>query len=659
MSDGAATSSAAVPSRGGWWTAVILAGACLAVYWNSLGAPFLFDDGPAILRNETIRQLWPLDRVLQPPLEGAGVTGRPLVNLSLAVNYALGGLEVRGYHAMNLALHVLAVLTLWGVLRRTLRFEIVGSPLVGGPPRDQGTVRRQAPTLPNAAESFAFTVALLWAVHPLLTESVVCVVQRNEVMGGLFYLLVLYAFIRAVSGGGRLWLAASVAACLLGMATKEIMATAPLLVLLYDRTFVAGGFAAAWRQRRGYYLSLAATWLLLAWLMLGNNQRDGIVGFGLGVSSWEYLLTQCRALTTYLQLSLWPHPLVLDYGAEMVRRPAEVWLQGILVVTLLLATGWALVRKPVWGFLGAWFFIILAPSSSFVPLTTQPIAEHRMYLPLVAVLVLALAGIRRLAGPRTVLVVGLLAVALGAATFRRNEVYRDEERLWTDLIARQPANARAHASLGHYLVRTERWAEAAVRYEQVLRLRPDYADARSDYAGVLSRLGRLPEAIPHYEEALRLKPDDATIHYNLGLALMQAGRLPEARVSLENAVRQPKGRGRADWHAALGNVLLDLNEVPAAAGEFARALEIQPAATEARHNLALALVRLGRPAEAIPHYEAVLRQLPGSAQVHHNLAFALAQAGRVAEAIGQEEEALRLNPGLTAAREQLVRLRGR
>jgi tetratricopeptide (TPR) repeat protein len=437
------------------------------------------------------------------------------------------------------------------------------------------------------------------------------------------------------------------------------MATAPLLVLLYDRTFVAGGFAAAWRERRGFYLSLAATWLLLAWLMLGNNQRDGIVGFGLGVSAWEYLLTQCRALTTYLQLSFWPHPLVLDYGAEMVRRPGEVWWQGILVLTLLLATGWALVRKPVWGFVGAWFFIILAPSSSFVPLTTQPIAEHRMYLPLVAVLVLAVAVIRRLAGPRTVLVAGLLAVALGAATIRRNGVYRDEERLWTELIAQQPANARAHASLGHFLVRAERWAEAAGRYEQVLRLRPDYADARSDYAGVLGRLGRLPEAIPHYEAAARLKPDDATIRYNLGLALMRAGRLPEARVSLENAVRLPRGRGRADWHATLGNVLLDLNEVPAAAAEFARALEIQPEATEARHNLALALVRLGRPAEAIPHYEAVLRRLPGSAQVHHNLALALAQAGRVPEAIAQEEEALRLNPGLTAAREQLVRLRWR
>ncbi|MDI1249518.1 MAG: hypothetical protein PSV13_11695, partial [Lacunisphaera sp.] len=395
MSDGAATPTAANPARRGWWAAVILAGACLAIYWNSLDAPFLFDDGPAILRNETIRTLWPLDRVLQPPLEGAGVTGRPLVNLSLAVNYALGGLDVRGYHAMNLALHALAVLTLWGVLRRTLWLN-VGRGLSPTSLNMSGV----KPDLHNEPESFAFAVALLWAVHPLLTESVVCVVQRNEVMGGLFYLLTLYGFVRSVAekgdvGRDRLippsdaprrdqrsrptiiaWQAFAVVSCLLGMATKEIMATAPLVVMLYDRTFVAGGFSAAWRQRRGYYLSLAATWLLLAWLMLGNNQRDGIVGFGLGVSSWEYLLTQCRALTTYLQLSFWPHPLVLDYGAEMVRRPGEVWGQGILVLTLLLATGWALVRRPVWGFVGAWFFVILAPSSSFVPLTTQPIAEH-------------------------------------------------------------------------------------------------------------------------------------------------------------------------------------------------------------------------------------------------------------------------------------------
>src|SRR5450432_4141434 len=223
--------------------AIVLA--VVAAYANSLNGPFLFDDAPAIVGNPTIRHLWPPTAALSPPSDGSGVTGRPLVNFSLAVNYAIGGLDVRGYHLANVTLHLLAALTLWGVLRRTLRRSLVDA-------------RKEA-----RAERVAGIATLVWAVHPLLTESVTCVVQRNEVMGGLFYLLTLYCFIRAATGepgglqaaekGGELkpgapaargkssggWEALAVLACFLGMATKEIVATAPLLVLLYDRIFIA------------------------------------------------------------------------------------------------------------------------------------------------------------------------------------------------------------------------------------------------------------------------------------------------------------------------------------------------------------------------------------------------------------------------------------
>jgi tetratricopeptide (TPR) repeat protein len=626
---------------------LILTAVALA-YHNSLRVPFLFDDGPAILRNQTIRQLWALPGALQPPLEGAGVTGRPLVNLSLAINYAWGGLAVPGYHMLNLLLHGLTSLTLWGVLRRTLCRPVV-------------------PAYYRVhAESLAGGVALWWSVHPLLTESVVCVVQRNEIMGGLFYLLTLYGFIRSATsaepaGGGErgtaiFWAGVAVASCLSGMASKEIMATAPFMVLLYDRTFVAGSFSSALKQRSRFYLSLAATWALLAWLMLGNNQRDGIVGFGLGVSGWEYLLTQCRALVIYLRLSLWPHPLVLDYGPDMVHGWREVWWQGMIVVSLLLGTLVALWRRPVLGFVGAWFFVILAPSSSFIPLTTQPMAEHRMYLPLVAVLMLLMViGLRLLRRGR-ILVVLLVAITLGVTTDQRNQIYGDEERLWRDLLVKQPVNARAYASLAHYLVGQQRWAEAAECYEQGLRLRPDYADAQSDYASVLLRLDRRAEAIIHYQEARRLKPADAAIQFNLGLALAQSGRSTEARDLFAAILAHDSGRMSATLYYQLGNALFDLDQVAESAVAYRQALERDPNYPEAHHNLALVLVRLGRPAEAIPHYEAALRQLTNSAQAHHNFAIALERVGRVLEAIAQDEAALRLAPDFTAAREHRERL---
>ena len=648
-----------------------LVAAVFAVYANSLGAPFLFDDGPAILRNQTIRSLWPPGIPLNPPLDGAGVTGRPLTNLSLAVNYAIGGLDVWGYHAMNVALHALAVLTLWGVLRRTL-------PRLMPAPSNLGRL--------------AGVITLLWAVHPLLTESVVCVVQRNELLGGWFYLLTLYGFIRSTEADAKstAWRFFAVAACLLGVASKEIVATAPLMVLLYDRTFVAGTFATAWRQRKGFYVALASTWLVLVWLMLGNQQRNGIVGYGLGISAWDYLLTQCRALTVYLKLAVWPRPLIADYGAD-ISPLAEVWWRGLLILGLLGGTIWALRQRPVLGFIGAWFFVILAPSSSIVPLTTQTIAEHRMYLPLISVLVLVGAVIHRLAGNRPLLAGGLLAAILASGTVLRNFDYRSEVKLWSDLLAHQPANARVHASLGYALAREGRWEDAATQYAGAVRLLPGYADAHNDLGNVLTQLNQPAAALIHFREAHRLKPDDPEINFNLGKALTAAGQpaqtvpllaqalrldpgLTDARVALGRALvaldRLPdavaqyrKGLKHNPDSVALrtnlADSLLDLGRLAEAAAAYERVLELQPELAAVRHNLALALVRLGRPTEAIPLYEQVLRQQPDSAPARLNYAIALEQCGRTAEAIRQDEAALQLDPQFTAASQHLENLRGK
>ncbi len=190
-------SRAALSLRAAWLGAGALVLVALGVYWNSLEVPFLFDDIPAVERNPTIRHLWPPWEALNPPVDGSGPSGRPLMNLSLAVNYASGGLHLHGYHLLNLALHALAALALWGLLRRTFAACTGGSG-----PADEETKRRQRRSLPlRDTELFAWGLALLWAVHPLLTESVVCVVQRNEILGSLFYLLTIYCFVRGAEAG--------------------------------------------------------------------------------------------------------------------------------------------------------------------------------------------------------------------------------------------------------------------------------------------------------------------------------------------------------------------------------------------------------------------------------------------------------------------------
>ncbi len=609
---------------------VVLVLAAVAAYRSSLDAPFLFDDTPAIVANESIRHLWPPGPALSPPADGSGVSGRPLVNLSLAVNYAFGRLTVRGYHVMNLTLHLLATLVLWGVLRRTWR-----------------RLR------PDEAELPAWSSTLLWTVHPLLTESVTCVVQRNEVMGGLFYLLTLYCFIRSTADGAavRRWSVLAVVACLLGMASKEIVATAPLVVLLYDRTFVAGTFREAWGRRKIFYGALAATWLPLAWLMGHTAQRAGTVGFGLGVSPWEYLLTQCRALTLYLQLSFWPHPLVLDYGTAIVRHVGDVWAQGLLIVTLLAATAVALRRRPVLGFAGACFFVILAPSSSFVPLVTQTIAEHRMYLPLAAVIVLVVAGLQFLVGRGTAgLCVGL-AVALGLGTADRNADYRDALTVWSDALARFPGNPRAQSGVGTAYYKRGDYAEAARHFELSLQLGPGSALTHYNLGLTLDQMGRREEAMANYREAVRLVPTLAPAQAELGRLLLKLGRpqeaLPHLRIALAGAPAMVEALN------SLGSALAATGNIPEATATYERALAIEPDSADVHFNFGLLLVSLGRVPEAMGHYTEAVRLDKTSAEARLNLGILLAQSGRLAEALAQLRDAVRLKPGLAEAQMNL------
>ncbi len=653
---------------------VLIAVAAIAAYANSLAVPFLFDDTPSILQNPTIRHLGAIGTVLSPPARGGATTsGRPLLNLSLAVNYALSGRQVWSYHAFNLLVHVLAGLTLFGLARRTL----------------------ERLRLPSAA-ALACALALLWTLHPLQVESVTYIVQRAESMVGFLYLLTFYAFVRGADEGSRPWFGLSVAACALGMATKETMVTAPVLVLLYDRTFVSGTFGAAWKRHGRLYLGLAATWLLLAWLVLGTGgNRGGSIGFGVGVPWWKYALSQFRAIVTYLTLSVWPHPLVFDYGTEWAHGAADVIPYALVVGRA--GGGDDLGRsrhRPVLGrgFSAAWFFVILSPTSSIVPGIRQTTAEHRMYLPLAAVLALLVVGVARAAGRLRLapLARGLLLAAAAAAaaglTLARNRDFRSERAIWADTVAKQPANGYAHYNLGVVIlqesgpkdaipefraaIRIEpryveahnnlgialldagRPDEAIAEYQTALRLRPGYAQAHNNLGNAYAQSGRLADAIAELREALRLQPDYPDAELNLGIALQQVGQMAEAIGRYQQALRlQPD---YPDAHDDLGNALLASGRVPEAMEQFHQALRLDASDTEAHNSLGNALEISGRLPEAIAQYREALQLRPAYPEARRNLGDALAEAGELGGAVDQYREALRLRPAYAQAHESLA-----
>lgn len=552
------------------WAILLVAGAVCLAYLNSFRGEFILDDMPHIVDTPFIRHLWSLSDTLAQ-------TSRPLVRLSLAVNYAISRLQPWSYHAFNVAVHVLAALALFGVARRTL--------VRAG--------RREA------ALGLSTAVTLLWALHPLQTECATYVIQRAESMMGLFYLLTLYSFIRGVdSRRAGVWFAASIAACALGMACKPVMATAPLAVLLYDRTFVAGSARVALRKRKLLYLGLAATWLLLAALLTVKEESRPSAGFNVAeVAPWEYVLTEPAVVLHYLRLSLWPSNLCFDYEWPLVTSVRAAVPSSAAVAVLLAATGWALARRPRLGFLGAWFFLNLMPTSSFIPVT-DPAAEHRVYLALAGVVALVVIGgdaalratLDRKAVParaRKLVGVGLVlltSVALGAATARRNTDYWSKVGMWRKVIAQRPENSRAHNNLG----------------------------------AILYRSGEKEEALALYRKALDLRPEQAEAHYNLGIALAAEGRDDEALPHLEAAVRFDPSK--ALWHNDLGLMLARHGHVEEAIEQFSQALAIRPSYADAHNNIGVALANQGKIAEARAHFAEALRLEPDNVHAKENLA---------------------------------------
>jgi tetratricopeptide (TPR) repeat protein len=578
-----------------WLAGALVASVTFAAFANSFSGPLIFDDFASISDNPSIRQLWPLQVPLSPP-QGAGVAGRPVLNFSYALNYAFGRSDVASYHAVNLLIHLMAALALFGLVRRTIALRTA----------------RQDVCADRRTTIFAAAAALLWAVHPIQTASVTYLSQRAESLAGLFYLVTLYTFVRGAEAdtprARGAWFLGAVCACFLGMATKETMATAPLLVFLYDRTFLAGTFRGAWRKRGWVHLSLVSTWLLLLGLVATSRPNLRGIGFTDGISSWTYAITEAQVVIRYLGLAVWPHPLVLDYNLSAVSdlMAAAPWLT--LLALLLASSVWALRRQPVLGFLGCSFFLLLSPSSSVIPVFGQVMAENRLYLPLAAVVVLlALAGRAALGHRMGLLVAGLIVSVFSGLTWQRNAEYRSALGLWERTAAQRPDNPRARYQLANALVSSGRAAEAIDQYQAALRLNPGFPEAWDGLGLALAKAGRLPEAIEAYGRAVTLRTDYPDAEYNLGNAFAQSGR---------------------PWEAI---------------SHYRQALRLQPLFPEAEENLGSALLETGDAAGAAAHYRAALAQHPDDSDTHYDLALALRALGRTGEAAAEFSTAARLD----------------
>lgn len=562
MTPTAPPAAAIAPSPRATGFAAALVALTVLVYASTFSAPFVFDDVAAITQNPSLTQL---STAFSPPA-GLSVTGRPLVNLSLALNHALSGEAVWSYHALNLALHLACALTLFALLRRV--FTLVD-------------VQRSA--------LVAFGATLFWSVHPVQTAAVTYVMQRSELLVSLFALFTLYGLARggAIHESGMhrsAWLSLSVLACLLGMASKEVMVTVPLVAFLFDRTFLAGSFRAALKVRAHYYIALACTWLLAAWLVFNTDSRGASAGFDAGVAWSDYALRQFYAVALYARLILWPFPLIFDYGSTLVTDSLSLVFSAVIVGALAVVTAICLRRRPAIGFCGAAFFLLLAPTSSVVPIATQTVAEHRIYLASAGAVVLIVLSLHHWFGRRAQTLCLALAVALGALTVERNFDYRSPVSLWSDTVKRRPNNPRAHYNLAVSLIAA----------------------------------GDAPDAITELESTLRVDPAHSLAREKLGRLRLDAGQPAEALADLEFSVRQSPASPAA--HFELASALVQLNRVDEAAIQFTETIRLNPTHAAAHYNLGNALAQLGRYEEALSHFEEAARLDPTDVSARNNAA---------------------------------------
>ncbi|HWB12513.1 MAG TPA: tetratricopeptide repeat protein [Pirellulales bacterium] len=549
------------------------------------------------------------------------------MNLTLAFNHGRAGTKVEGYHAFNLGTHLVAALVLFGLVRRTAALTWVDS---------------------HAPLAIGFAAALLWLVHPLQTEAVTYVVQRAESLCGLFYLLTLYCLVRGATGRRPVaWYVGATLACWLGMATKEVMVTAPVVALLYDRAFLSCSFRQALQNRKWLYVGLAASWLLLAYLVTGTGGRSGSAGFAHAITPAQYALTQAGAILHYLRLSAWPHPLVFDYGFATASGFREAWPQVATVVALLLLLLYAFYTRPRVGFLGVAFFLVLSPSSSFVPIITQTIAEHRMYLPLAAITAgtaaFAYAGLRVLSRidapsapryallPTYLVVVGGVAALFAWQTWRRNGDYRSEASIWADTAAKAPTNPRAWVNLARTNFNSGNRAEALELLDRAVEIAPDYADARYNRGIGRQSLGMLDESLEDFDRAIEQDPGVATYYFYRAMARRARGRLSEALEDYDTVVRLQPGFAAAYCNRA--SIYVALNDAPRALADYGRAIELDPNLVQAYGNRAAVLAQMGDVRGAIEDCSEAIARAPQQRDLYQKRAalFCLAQRNDLAK----------------------------
>lgn len=587
----------------------------LAVYEQTLDYPFYFDDTSNIINNPHLQLKEFSVAGLKRVVSGAHLHNRPVANLSFALNYLWGQYDPAVYRLINILIHGINGFLLFLLVGRTLKIF-------------QGNGSREG----FGVWESAYFAAVIWLVHPLHIQSVTYIVQRMNSMAAMFYLLAMLCYIQGrLSEKSRekwLWGSGCLASGLLAFGSKEIAATLPFMLWIYEWFFFQR-LDRQWLKRNGRNLVIGLVLgLALVYFYLGDNPWERLqAGYGLrDFTMGQRFITQWRVIVFYISLFLFPYPsrltLLHDFPASTsLLEPITTLLSLITLLALTFSAFWLIRRHRLWAFCLLWFLGNLVIESSIIGL--EIIYEHRTYLPsmfLSLLLVLTLRKVLTNDRIKRVVLVSIMIV-LSIWTFQRNRVWADKVDFWLDCLVKCHDQARIHNNLGQALEEKGRVADAMEHYREAIAHDELYVTAYNNLGLALEKAGDLHDAEQVYRHVLSFDRLNAGTHYNLGTHLGRRGRVEEALAHLDLSHQNQPLDSDPDVHNNAGIILAMYGRLDEAVGHFQEALRINPDDFLTHNNLALTYARQGDFIRARYHFQETLRIRPDFEEARQNLLF--------------------------------------
>ena len=614
-----------------WLSCFFICAVGILVYSNTFQGSFHFDDETSIVNNPAIRNLTdPAGIFLFSPT-------RFLTYLSFAVNYGLGGLNVLGYHLVNLTVHLLSAIAVWLFVRQMVR-----TPSMRGTPAAQ------------AASMISLLCGLIFVAHPVQTQAVTYIAQRAASMATLFYVLSLYLYgegrMRRMDSGGKGAVAGffvgSFAAGLFGMFSKETAVTLPLAIALYEISFLREGRRIPWRFIAGMSVLVVSILLVLVTQKFVATSAAG----ALPVS--DYLLTQPRILLTYLRLFILPLHQNLDYDFAVSRAFLEPpTILGVLGLGVVILSAIALYpRQRILSFGLAWFVLTLIPESSIFPLP-DVIYEHRMYLPLAGLSMVAayliFAITRTMRGASIAAVIVVVIGGLGITTLERNAVWRDDVTLWGDVISKSPNKARGYNNRGQAYLEGGMYDAAMLDLNRAIALDPSFGNAYNNRGNIYLMRGDFVKAIAEYQNAL----NTGTVYvlavskllYNIGTAYMGLGEIRKAIEFFDRAIAENSNESSYFYNRGLAHT--KLNDAKNTLADYDRAIALNPSYVKALNNRGVVHEQSGDLDKALADFNMCLSLDRSFSIGWINRGRVLSAKGEYQKAASDLTEAIALSPG--------------